>query len=98
MGFTLDYEITNGLTCSNAYWRIKRCYANIDSIPTKTYSVSGTLEIFMSKEKCENDEPAIGGVGFTMPMDMDSTTLSNPIAESYKYLKTQAEYSSAVDA
>lgn len=98
MGFTLDYEIANGLTSSNAYWRIKRCYININSIPTKTYSVSGTLEVFVSKERCENDEPAIGGVSYTMPMDMDSTTLSNPIKESYLWLKSQSEYSSAVDA
>ena len=67
--------------------------------PTKTYSISGSLEVFVTKADCVAGKPAIGGGNWmSMPMDMSSTTLSNPIAESYKYLKTQAVYSAAVDA
>lgn len=107
MGFILSYETAYGITCSDAYWRIKRCNINIEystvteeePTPTKTYSMSGTLEVFVTKADCVAGKPAIGGGNWmSMPMDMDSTTLSNPIAESYKYLKTQDAYSSAVDA
>ena len=102
MALKLSYETPYGLTCADAYWRIKRCAVEIelseDETPTKTYFVTGGIETFVSKADCESGKPPIGGGTYRMPLDMEATDMSNVVAESYKWLKTQPEFSSAVDA
>ena len=102
MALKLSYETPYGLTCADAYWRIKRCAVEIelseDETPTKTYFVTGGIETFVSKADCESGKPPTGGGTYRMPLDMEATDMSNVVAESYKWLKTQPEFSSAVDA
>jgi len=106
MALKLSYETPYGLTCADAYWRIKRCAVEIelssvdpesDDVPTKTYFVTGGLEVFVSAADHTAGKPPIGGGTYRMPLDMDSTDMSNVVAESYKWLKTQAEFSGAED-
>lgn len=107
MALKLSYETPYGLTCADAYWRIKRCAVEIElspvdpdsgETPTKTYFVTGAIETFVSKADCESGKPPIGGGTYRMPLDMEATDMSNVVAESYKWLKTQTEFSGAVDA
>ena len=108
MALKLPYETNYGLTCSDAYWRIKRCQVDIiwttpdpddeDSVSVKQYFVSGDIETWVTKADCDSGKSPIGGGTYRMPLDMEATDLSNVVAESYKWLKTQPTFTDAVDA
>lgn len=90
MALVCDISLPSGINLKDAYFKIYSLSGNKDL-------VNLNIQIYVSKEKCDNQGIPVAGNSYSFTPDL-SLTGKNFLEQGYDYLKSHPDFKNAIDA